>query len=93
MLVIVVYHGCNNGPYGNATGCRDVKFCAWLLYWATNAFAFISGWFGIRFSWHKAIGFLGLGLYASFILLLAAPFVTGARASFQCNSTDFRVSA
>ena len=75
MLIIVIYHGCNNGPFSVDGENHDVKFLAWFLFWATNAFVFISGWFGIRFSWRKVLKFLGLGLYASVLLMLLSPFV------------------
>lgn len=77
MLVIVVYHGCNNGPFDVAGQCRDVKFGSWILFWATNAFAFISGWYGIRMSSMRLFKFLGLGLFASIVHLLFSPFVLG----------------
>ncbi len=77
MLVVVVYHGCNNGPFAVDGQNHDVKFGAWLLYWATNAFVFISGWYGIKFSWGRIGKFLGMGLYASIVLFLLSPLAIG----------------
>lgn len=77
MLVVVVYHGCNNGPFAVDGQNHDVKFGAWLLYWATNAFVFISGWYGIKFSWERVGKFLGMGLYASIVLFLLSPLAIG----------------
>lgn len=75
MFLIVFYHGCNNGPFDVPGRYMEIKVFPWLLFFATNSFMFVSGWFGIRFSWKRLTKFVGMGLYASiFLLLLSKPF-------------------
>ena len=77
MFLIVVYHGCNNGPFTGADRGTACKMIPWLLFFCTNSFMFISGWFGIRLSWKRLAKFLLMGGFASIVLFVLSKPVFG----------------
>lgn len=59
MFGICLLHSISFGPFK----------CAWasnILASCVVGFVFISGWFGVRFSWLKLIKLYGIGFYAAF---------------------------
>ena len=78
MFFIVLYHGCNNKPDSVVCANSVVKLIPWFLFFCTNSFMFISGWFGIRFSWGRVLRFLGMGAFAAVVLGLASKSVLGS---------------
>lgn len=65
MFCIVLMHCATFMPMGDGLKARLIHvFCMF----AVDAFALISGWFGVRFAWSKVGRFLGLGLYSSLAL-------------------------
>lgn len=65
MFLIVLGHMSAMGPY---SGVKAVHAVFSLSYFATDAFVFISGWYGLRFKWNKLLHIFGLGLFASILL-------------------------
>ena len=74
MFVIVLGHMCAMGPYA---GNKFVHAVFTLSYFATNAFVFISGWYGIRFKPKKVWHLLELGLYAAVVNFLLSKIAIG----------------
>lgn len=74
MFVIVLGHMSAMGPY---SGVKAVHAIFSLSYFATDSFVFISGWYGMRFSWRKVLYLLGLGLFASLFLSAFSFFALG----------------
>lgn len=77
MFLIVFYHGCNNKPESIVGTNVTVKLVPWLLFFCTNSFMFISGWFGIRFGWGRVMRFLGMGAFAFVVLGISSKSVLG----------------
>lgn len=77
MLVIVIYHASNNGPFQIPNQYSETKVVSWVMTWATDAFVFISGWYGIHFSWRRFFRFLGYGVYAAVVLFLISKCALG----------------
>lgn len=70
MFLIVLMHVATFVPTGSHLRARLIHvFCIF----SVNAFALISGWFGVRFSWRKIMKLLGLGLFSSLVLLALSP--------------------
>lgn len=74
MFVIVLGHMSAMGPY---SGVKAVHGVFSLSYFATDAFVFISGWYGLSFKWNKLYYILGYGLFASILLSLLSRSVLG----------------
>ena len=74
MLLIVIYHCCVSGPYIDKVA---VKGLSCMLYWPTDAFVFISGYYGIRLTRGKVLRLLGYGLFASMVLGLCSKWAIG----------------
>ncbi len=69
MFLIVFGHCC---LYLNVPDAKVGKTLSIPGVFATDAFILISGWFGVRFSVRKVLKFLGLGLFACFVVTLAS---------------------
>ncbi|MCI6589561.1 MAG: acyltransferase [Lentisphaeraceae bacterium] len=65
MLMVVVHHICCHGPYATSR-------TAWGIYWLTlpavDGFVALSGWYGMRFSWQKALRLWGMFAFYSVLL-------------------------
>lgn len=73
MFLIVVHHCCYRGNVGGVVsgGISEMTvFCV-------DAFVFISGYYGVRITLNKILGFVGLGVYAVFIVGVFSGFMTG----------------
>lgn len=73
MLFIVLGHVC---VFRDGGGIVE-KGVASFGVWATNVFAFITGWYGMRFKPEKIYKMLALGLYAAFLLCIGSYFMHG----------------
>lgn len=63
LRVLLVFGICLLHSFGqSAVKCRMGEQ---VLLWVVDAFVFISGWYGIRFSWQKCIRLLLLGAYTT----------------------------
>lgn len=65
MFLIVLHHMCLFYAQG---GGIAVRACSALTAFSTDAFAFITGFYGTRFKWSKASLLLGVGMFASVVL-------------------------
>ena len=74
MYVIVLGHMSAMGPYSGQLAVHAVFS---LSYFATNAFVFITGWYGLSFKMGKVWRLLGYGLFASLLLSSMSPIVFG----------------
>lgn len=74
MYVIVLGHMCGMGPYAHL---KEVHGIFSLVYFATDGFVFISGWYGIRFSWGRVTNILEMGLFAAITLFICSRAVLG----------------
>ena len=60
MFGICLFHAVNSCGHQNLWISQSLSACV-------NAFAMLSGYFGIRFSWKKVVRLYGTGLYAAFV--------------------------
>lgn len=76
MFTIVLHHCCVHGPL---TGTWAAMLIFALTVPAVDGFVAISGWYGIRFSWWKAVKLLGLFAFYSvlFCALEAGAWLAG----------------
>lgn len=70
----------------NSCGHNDLRVSSNLLF-CVDTFAFLSGWFGVRFSWKKVLRLYGMGLYAA-VVVAGAAIVTGG-----CERTVSAIAA
>ncbi len=74
MLLIVFGHCSYHGIYGNTNVTVSMVTAT---VFSVDAFAFISGWYSVRFKLKKFIGMLGLGAFASLVLYILSSLVMG----------------
>ena len=70
MFLIVLYHCCWYGPYSKDV--RVVGVACWCSF-AVDCFAFISGWYSIRFSVRKVLRFFYFACFATVAVFLIDP--------------------
>lgn len=70
MLGICLLHGFSQGAFVYVWPARLLSVCL-------TAFVFISGWYGIRFSWKKAIGLVLIGWYCRYVGCVAYALLAG----------------
>ncbi len=63
MFGICLLHAVGFGDYSNRFAVNALTFCV-------VGFVFISGWYGVRFSWMKLAKLYGIGLYCAFAVTL-----------------------
>jgi len=81
MFLIVLSHTCHLGAYSQnpVVGALSAS-----TIFATCAFVFVSGWYGIRFSWSKVVRFAGLGVYAAVVISVLS-YILGFEFAFGCS--------
>ena len=60
MFGICLLHGFSQGAFVYVCPTRVLSLCL-------TAFVFISGWYGIKFSWRKVISLIGIGWYCRYV--------------------------
>ena len=63
-------------------GGHNVPWAANMFSWCVTGFAFISGWFGIRFSIGKVLKLYGISLYCATMFVMFDMFVSGGGGNF-----------
>lgn len=58
-------------------GGHNVPWVANTLYWCVTGFVFISGWYGIRFSFRKVLKLYSISLYCAVMFVILELLVTG----------------